>query len=179
MIREAIIQFEYLEPSTSLRKLRNSNFLKTEYIYLEILSNHLLKIKMQANFTKYIVSKLNALGICDEELDDNIQKNIQQVSRECQKGLDQNFQTAAKSGNFPLCKFMLTDMGNLNPADEDQATAFHYAAENGHWEICCLIIKYLKHKNPGDVRGFTPLHLAAQNGHLKICQLILGKVHVF
>ena len=129
---------------------------------------------MEANFNKYIVSKLNALGICDEELDDN--SPILEVSTQCQKGLDQIFQTAAKSGNFPVCKFMLQNMGNPNPADEDKVTAFHYAAENGHWEICCLIIKYLKHKNPGDVRGLTPLHLAAQNGHLKICQLILGNV---
>ena len=132
---------------------------------------------MEANFTKYIVSKLNALGICDEELDENSLENIPKVSSKCQKGLDQIFQTAAKSGNFPLCKYMLKNMGNLNPADEEKATAFHYAAENGHWEICCLIIKELKHKNPGDVLGFTPLHLAAQNGHLKICQLILGNVH--
>ena len=132
---------------------------------------------MEGNITKYIVSKLNALGVCDEELDDNTLENSLEVSRECQKGLDQIFQTAAKSGNFPVCKSMLLkNMGNPNPADEDKVTAFHYAAENGHWEICCLIIKYLKHKNPGDVRGLTPLHLAAQNGHLKICQLILGNV---
>ena len=132
---------------------------------------------MEANFTKYVVSKLNALGICDEELDENSLENILKVSTKCQKGLDQIFQTAAKSGNFPLCKYMLQSMGNLNPADEEKATAFHYAAENGHLEICCLIIKNLKHKNPADVLGFTPLHLAAQNGHRKICQLILGNVH--
>ena len=131
---------------------------------------------MEANLTKYIVSKLNALGICDEELDEHSLENILEVSNKCQKGLDQIFQTGAKSGNFPLCKFMLTNMGNLNPADEDKATAFHYAAENGHWKICCLIIKYLKHKNPANVLGFTPLHLAAQNGHMKICQLIIGNV---
>ena len=131
---------------------------------------------MEANLTKYIVSKLNALGICDEELDENSLENILEVSKECQKGLDQIFQTGAKSGNFPLCKFMLQNMGNLNPSDKDKATAFHHAAENGHWEICYLIIKYLKHKNPADVLGFTPLHLAAQNGHMKICQLIIGNV---
>ena len=131
---------------------------------------------MEANLTKYIVSKLNALGICDEELDEHSLENILEVSNKCQKGLDQIFQTGAKSGNFPLCKFMLTNMGNLNPADEDKATAFHYAAENGHWKICCLIIKYLKHKNPANVLGFTPLHLAAQNGQMKICQLIIGNV---
>ena len=78
---------------------------------------------MEANLTKYIVSKLNALGICDEELDENSLENILEISKECQKGLDQIFQTGAKSGNFQLCKFMLTNMGNLNPADEDKATA--------------------------------------------------------
>ena len=176
MIREAIIHFEYFKSSTCSSKVKKFKFSSTNNKYSEILSHHLLKIKMEANFTKYIVSKLNALGVCNEELYDNSLENILEVSRECQKGLDQIFQTAAKCGNFPLCKFMLKNMGNPNPADEDKVTAFHYAAENGHWEICCLIIKYLKHKNPGDVRGFTPLHLAAQNGHLKICRLILGNV---
>ena len=169
MIKEAIIHFEYFEPST----LRNSNFLQR----MINIPKYYPIIKMEANFTKYIVSKLNALGICDEELDENSLENIPKVSSKCQKGLDQIFQTAAKSGNFPLCKYMLQNMGNLNPVDEEKATAFHYAAENGHWEICCLIIKNLKHKNPANVLGFTPLHLAAQNGHLKICQLILGNVH--
>ena len=154
--------------------IKKFKFSSTKNKYHVISSNHLLKIKMEANFNKYIVSKLNALGICDEELDDN--SPILEVSTQCQKGLDQIFQTAAKSGKFHLCKFMLQNMGNMNPADEDKATAFHYAAENGHWEICCLIIKNLKHKNPEDVRGFTPLHLAAQSGHLKVCQLILGNV---
>ena len=130
---------------------------------------------MEANFTKYIVSKLNALGICNEELDIDSLENILEVSIQCQKGLDQIFQTAAKSGNFPLCKYMLKNMENLNPADEEKATAFHYAAENGHWEICCLIIKYLKHKNPGDVRGFTPLHLAAKNGHLPLVNYLISR----
>ena len=131
---------------------------------------------MEVTYYKYIISRIDALGICDEDLSVNSFKNIHKVSRECQKSLDQIFQTAAKSGKFHLCKFMLQNMGNLNPADEDKATAFHYAAENGHWKICCLIIKYLKHKNPADVLGFTPLHLAAQNGHMKICQLIIGNV---
>ena len=136
------------------------------------------QIKMEANLYlyKYIVAKLNALGICDKELDDDSLENIQDVSKECRKGLDQIFQTAAKSGNLSLCKFMVKNRIAINPGDEDKATAFHYAAENGHLGICCLIIKQLKHKNPGDVRGFTPLHLAAQNGHLKICQLIIGNV---
>ena len=131
---------------------------------------------MEVTYYKYIISKIDALGICDEDLNVNSFKNIQKVSRECQKGLDQIFQTAAKSGNFSLCKFMVKNKMATNPSDEEKATAFHYAAENGHLNICCLIIKYLKHKNPGDVRGLTPLHLAAQNGHLKICQLILGNV---
>ena len=179
MIREAIIHFEYFKSGTCSSKVKKFKFSSTNNKYSEILSNHLLKIKMEANFTKYIVSKLNALGVCNEELDDNSLENTLHVFRECQdcqKGLDQIFQTGAKSGNFPLCKFMLQNMGNLNPADEDKATAFHYAAENGHLDICCLIIKYLKHKNPGDVRGFTPFDLAAMNGHLKICELILRNV---
>ena len=44
---------------------------------------------MEANFTKYIVSKLNALGIYDEELDNDSLENILKFSIQCQKGLDQ------------------------------------------------------------------------------------------
>ena len=85
--------------------------------------------------------------------------------------LDQIFQTAAKSGNFPLCKYMLKNMGNLNPADEEKATAVHYAAENGHWEICCLIIKAQKSWRCSGIHP-SPKSLAIENGHQEIGELI-------
>ena len=52
-----------LQTKHSSRKIKKFKFSFTNHKYSEILP----KIKMEANLTKYIVSKLNALGICDEE----------------------------------------------------------------------------------------------------------------
>ena len=70
-----------LQTKNSSRKIKKFKFSFTNRKYSEILS----KIKMEANLTKYIVSKLNALGICDEELDENSLENFLKVLRNVKK----------------------------------------------------------------------------------------------
>ena len=102
------------------------------------------------------------------------------------------FHEAASRGNFDICKFIIEDGNDENPANEIGLTPFHTAANYrrnydsylhrdsseivGHFEICKLIFESTGFLNPPDNNGKTPLHSAASHGNLKICQMIIKKV---
>ena len=102
------------------------------------------------------------------------------------------FHEAASRGNFDICKFIIDDGNDKNPANEIGHTPFHTAANYrrnydsylhkdsseivGHFEICKLIFESTGFLNPPDNNGKTPLHSAASHGNLKICQMIIEKV---
>ena len=87
---------------------------------------------------------------------------------------------AASRGNFEICKFIIDQVEDKNPANETGHTPFHIAAKhdrnNSHFDICQLIFEATGFHNPSDKYGETPLHSAAFNGNLKICEMIIEKV---
>ena len=101
---------------------------------------------------------------------------------------------AASKGNFNICKFIIDQADDKNPANDVGHTPFHTAANYrhndsryayhqkdsteivGHFEICKLIFESTGFQNPSDNDGKTPLHFAASNGNFKICQMIIEKV---
>ena len=113
---------------------------------------------------------------------------------------------AASRGHFEICKFIIDQVDDKNPANEKGHTPFHAAANyrpkesryawtmdhpvwkglfiynhpdneiEGHFEICQLIFERNGFQNPADYCGETPLHSAASHGNVKICQMIIEKV---
>ena len=83
---------------------------------------------------------------------------------------------AAYRGNYDMCKFIIKNMDDKNPAMHNGSTPLHTAAKNGHYEICQLLISNVNEKNPAKHDGTTPLYIAAQNGHFEICKLIISIV---
>ena len=79
---------------------------------------------------------------------------------------------AAKSGQIAVCRLMLGNMLDKNPASNlSKTTPLHYAAEAGHLQVCKLIMENIIDKNPNSEHGRTPLFLAQLNGHSEVCQL--------
>ena len=90
---------------------------------------------------------------------------------------------AASIGNFDICKFIIDQVDDKNPANDNGYTPFHMAANYyrnteiwGHFEICQLIFEATGFQNPSNEYGLTPLCLAAYNGNLQICKMIIEKL---
>ena len=91
---------------------------------------------------------------------------------------------AASRGNFDICKFIIDQVEDKNPANKTGHTPFHIAADYkidsskvvGHFEICKLIFEATGFQNPTSKYGGTPFHSAASNGNLKICEMIIEKI---
>ena len=91
---------------------------------------------------------------------------------------------AASRGNFDICKFIIDQVEDKNPANKTGHTPFHIAAAYdrtsskvvGHFEICQLIFEATGFQNPSNKYGETPLHSAAFYGNLKIFAMIIEKV---
>ena len=107
------------------------------------------------------------------------------------------FHEAASRGNFEICKFIIDQVDDKNPANNKGHTPFHIAANyrsndnskyvwghnkgkeediRGHFDICQLIFERTGFQNPSDDRQRTPLHIAASHGNLEICKMIIEKV---
>merc|ERR1719419_1285057 len=91
------------------------------------------------------------------------------------------FLTAARNCQLDICRLMIENVCNKNPALERTLpcafqTPLHMAATKGHFEICRLIIENVQDKNPADFYLDTPLHRAAKKGHTEICRLILANL---
>ena len=103
---------------------------------------------------------------------------------------------AASRGHFDICKFIIGQATDKNPANDFGHTPFHSAANYcpndlkyvfhqhyseevvGHFEICKIIFESTGFQNPSNNYGVTPLHCAALHGNLQICQMIIEKVNV-
>ena len=104
---------------------------------------------------------------------------------------------AVSRGNFEICKFIIDQVDDKNPANNKGHTPFHIAANyrsndnskyvwghnegkeediRGHFDICQLIFERTGFQNPSDDRQRTPLHYAASHGNLEICKMIIEKV---
>jgi ankyrin repeat protein len=80
---------------------------------------------------------------------------------------------AADSGHLNICKFIIENVQDKNPADIDGNTPLHFAAISGNLDICKMIMENVQNRNPGNDNGDTPLHHAANRGHLDVCKLII------
>ena len=76
-------------------------------------------------------------------------------------------------GHEEICEFLIDNLEDKNPIDQNGMTPFHYATESGLTNVCRLIIENIDNKNSAAPNGCTPLHLAAKNGHLEIVKLIV------
>ena len=83
---------------------------------------------------------------------------------------------AAYKGNLDICKHIIGELDDKNPAGFNGVTPLYIAAERGHYDTCKLIIANVDDKNPAKPNGVTPLFMAAQNGHYRICKLFITNV---
>ena len=71
---------------------------------------------------------------------------------------------AAEKGHFDICKLILENMEDKNPAMFGRKTPLAIAALNGHIDICKLIIENLENKKLASDNNFTLLYYAAFAG---------------
>ena len=91
-------------------------------------------------------------------------------------GEDNPLFLAAHMGYYDICKLIIANMVDKNPARHDGVTPLYLAAQNGHYKICELLISNVDDKNPAIYDGVTPLYIAAVRGHYDICKLIITNV---
>ena len=100
-----------------------------------------------------------------QSLDQNILAKCRLVSNvwkgfvDCQTSLWEKVPThlyieAAGEGRLNICRLLIQNGQNKNPANQNGATPLHYAALKGHLEICRLIIENVQEKNPAN-QGVT------------------------
>ena len=79
----------------------------------------------------------------------------------------------AADGHLELCRLIIENLQDKNPADEYGETPLHKAAEKGYLELCRLIMENVENKNPEDICdcGVTPLENAAINKQSSIIEL--------
>ena len=89
---------------------------------------------------------------------------------------------AAKCDHFDICvhlyicKLIIANIQDKNPASNDGTTPLHLAAGMCHEDICKLIIANVPNKNPSGRNGETPLHLAAHQGLFDLFKFIFELV---
>ena len=57
---------------------------------------------------------------------------------------------AAQEGHSSICRLIMHQMVDKNPANGFGITPLHYAAEEGHIAVCRLLIWQVEDKNPPD-----------------------------
>ena len=65
---------------------------------------------------------------------------------------DTPLHVAARYGHTEVVKFILANVVDKNPVNEDGVTPFHEATKNGSLEICKLI-HHAKNKDPEKISG--------------------------
>ena len=83
---------------------------------------------------------------------------------------------AAEENRLDICKLVVRNAEDKNPADQFGITLLHYATMFGHLDIVQFIIERLDDPNPAWHDGYTPLHDAAMFGHLDIARLIIERL---
>ena len=137
---------------------------------------------IRGEFTPHIAKSIFGL------LDKQTMAKSRQVSKTWRRFVDDHtrlwrdvtqlqFVKAAGNGRHDICKLIIGQAENKNPANSWGWTPFHQAAVQGCIDICRLIMhNVIGDKNPPDKHGATPLHWAVKNGHLDICQMIIANV---
>ena len=146
---------------------------------------HILASEGDINLFKYVAGKVECKNILGTKKD-----------RWCKKKKYFPLHEAASRGHFDICKFIIGQVTDKNPANDFGTTPFHTAANYcpndlkyvfhqhyseevvGHFEICKIIFESTGFQNPSNNYGVTPLHSAALHGNLQICQMIIEKVNV-
>ena len=87
---------------------------------------------------------------------------------------------AAYNGHIDVCEFIIDNIGDKKPTDNQGFTHLHIAVQTGHLDIYKLIIDKVENKNPTDYYlETTPYHLAAQYaGHFETCKFIFENMEV-
>ena len=80
---------------------------------------------------------------------------------------------AAQNGHLEVCKLIMDNITDKNPANVEGEMPYHFAAKKGQLAVCQFMLENLSDKNPRARRGITPLHYAAQYGHVELCKLIM------
>ena len=146
---------------------------------------HILATEGDIDLFKYVAEKVEFKNILGTKKD-----------KWCKKKKYYPLHEAASRGNFEICKFIISQVNDKNPANDVGHTPFHTAANYcpndlkyvfhqhyseeivGHFEICKIFFESTGFQNPSDDYGMTPLHSAAMHGNLQICQMIIEKVNV-
>ena len=89
------------------------------------------------------------------------------------KVLDNALLQASSQGNIEICKFIMKNLENKNPGDDEGVTPLHVAARCGKEDVCRFLMDNLVDKNPQANDGITPLHEAASYGCLDVCKLFI------
>ena len=90
---------------------------------------------------------------------------------------------AVRLGDLGLCKLVIDNIEDKNPAGKSGLTPYHCAAWIGNLKICKLIaeqIRYLslKEKHLNDDFGRSPLYYAERNCHIQVAFLLVqGNMH--
>ena len=80
---------------------------------------------------------------------------------------------AAQNGHLEVCKLIMDNITDKNPANVEGEMPFHFAAKKGQLAVCQFMLENLSDKNPRDRDEVTPLHYAAEHGHVELCKLIM------
>ena len=90
---------------------------------------------------------------------------------------------AAIHGRIDIVKYIMSNVRDVNPKDQNGDTPLHYAAlgnkpnMNGNkLEVVRYIMENLEDNSPKNHTGKTPLHVAAANGQLDIFKYIIENV---
>ena len=80
---------------------------------------------------------------------------------------------AAQNGHLEVCKLIMDNITDKNPANVEGEKPFHFAAKKGQLAVCQFMLENLSDNNPRNQWAITPLHYAAQYGHVEVCKLIM------
>ena len=107
-------------------------------------------------------------------IEDVIEKICLRKKSPTERGLKSNL----KSDHLDVCKLIMENIDDKNPADDIGWTPLHLAAFNGHLDLTKLIIENIDYNNlVNKFDCMTPIHWAAYKGHSEVCKVIIAKAH--
>ena len=82
------------------------------------------------------------------------------------------------SCNTGMIEFILANVVDKNPKNENGDTPLHQAAKNGFLEICKLICQHAKDTHPECIKnnsGQTPIDLACEHKQWKVLNFLMAR----